>query len=552
MTRPGIIASIALATLLAAPGARTQQTLKTSGIRLWLERADVIRGPEAYGEDNYFNSHLLAPGSFRGFTANACWNSAGNCTQAIDGRSAWDVTAVATSAGYHKDVISTAGQTRPNWGRCGQWLNSTISYRGTLFGFVHGENPAEGDTTCSHYATHHKTMAQWTTGNGAKAGLFWNDPVEVIDSQSGTSSAESGEGDCTAIADKVYAYLFCRRPTDKNSAVARKPLSSLAKSEVGFVKYDNGWGHEPGINGADSPLTGLLAGSSATTDKLGSSVSYWKDPNWIMLLNVEDIEFGGIKASFTSLSNLRSNAIAFTTLPEPLFIQEPDPRTRRYPYETDPPRNLYIYPSVISLVDGSPSWDLAQKNQFLLVYTFVPNYNNLDTQRILAMRSVTVTTSSTPQDPQVLVALTTRYDSTYNQRYTSTQPLAVGDPIKTPQAYTAGSFAKIVADPVAYLAQKPSSQRQRLIRLVECRSSLNPPWPGAGHPDRLITDKNCDANYAEDTVAGYSFPRKPATGRSIRIFRCRSNANGTHWVSSSITCEGIGRSEKSLGWALVK
>src|SRR6202041_1025374 len=102
--------------------------------------------------------------------------------------------------------------------------------------------------------------------------------------------------------------------------------------------------------------------------------------------------------------------------------------------------------------DGSRTWDLTQKDQFLLAYTVVPNYNNLNTQRILAMRRVTVTKSSIPQDPQVLVALTTRYDSNYNQSYTSTQPLAVGDPSLVPQTYAAGSFARIVADPVAYLA----------------------------------------------------------------------------------------------------
>jgi hypothetical protein len=540
---------LSTALLFTATG-YAQCSLKSAGIRFWLERADLIRGPEHYGEDNYYNSYLLAPGSLRGFTANACWNLAGNCTQAIDGTTAWDAMATSASTSYHKDVIGPAGQTMPGWARCGQWLNSTISYRGTLYGFVHGENPAEGDTTCENYATHHKTMTQWSTEIGVNAGLSWSNPVEVIDSTFGSPSTESGEGDCTAIADAVYAYLFCRRPTDLDSTVARKSLSSLGKPKVGFVKYDSGWGSKPGLNGTDSPLTGLLSGTSTNTNKLGSSVSYWKDQNWIMLLNVEDITFGGLKASLTTLPNLQSNAIAFTTLPEPLFIQEPDPRTGHYPYETHPPRNLYIYPSAISLIDGSRAWDLTQKNQFLLVYTVVPNYNDLDTQRILAMRSVTVTKSSTSQDP--LVALTTRYDSNHNQRYTSTQPLAVGDPSTVPQTYAAGSFARIVADPVAYLAQKPSSQQQMLIKLVECRSSLNPPWPGSGHPDRLITDNTCDANYAEDTVAGYSFPRKPATGRSVEIFRCQSNANGTHWVSSSNNCEGIGTNEKSLGWGLMK
>ena len=60
----------------------------------------------------------------------------------------------------------------------------------------------------------------------------------------------------------------------------------------------------------------------------------------------------------------------------------------------------------------------------------------------------------------------------------------------------------------------------------------------------------------EDTVAGYSYPSKPATGNSVEIYRCSSTANGTHWVSTSATCQvngvSLGKSEKSLGWILTK
>lgn len=553
MKRCAILTAISIFSLLPAMG-HAQNNLDTSGVRLWLERGDLIRGQEHYAADNYYNSYLLAAGSFRGFTANACMSPAsGNCTHAIDGTAAWDATASTSSPNYHKNVLSSNPSAKtPSWAYCGQWLNSTLSYGGVLYGFSHGENPGANDANCSTYAHHHKTMTQWTTTTGTSAGLSWSNPVKIIDATLGSPTTESGEGDCTAIADSVYAYLFCRRPTDTYSAVARKPLSSLGNSGVGFVKYDNGWGSQPGVNGTDSPLNGLIAGTSTNSKQLGSGASYWKDQNWIMLLNVSDISFGGLKASFTALPNLQSNSIAFTTLPEPLFIQEPDPNTNKYPYETNPPRNLYIYPSVLSLVDGTRTWDLTQKGQFLLAYTFVPHYSDLDFNRILAMRSVTVTKSGTAQDPQVLVALTTRYDSNYNQRYTSTQPLAVGNPSAVPQAYTSGTFSQIVADPVAYLAEKPSSQGQTLTKLIECRASGNPPWPGTGHPDRLITNGACDANYAEDTVAGYSFPSKPATGNSVQIFRCSSNANGTHWVSSSSTCEGLGKNEKSLGWAITK
>lgn len=546
MKRTTMLTAISTALLLIAATCHAQSNLDTSGVRLWLERSDVIRGPEVYGEDNYYNSYQLGSGSFRGFTSNACWNSGDgpNCTQAIDGTAVWDATAATTSTSYHKDVLHSTTQTP--WAACGQWLNSTIIYGGTLYGFTHGENPAFGTTGCGTSSTHHKTMDVWKTSTGTSAGLTWSNPVEVIDSTLGSPATESGEGDCNAIADSVYAYLFCRHP-DTTSAVAREPLVNLGNSVGGFIKYDNSWGSQPGINGTDSNLTGLIGGTTKASTHLGTSASYWKDENWVMLLNIEDITFGGLKASFTAMPNLQTNSIAFTTLPEALFVQEPN-SGGGYPYGSNPPHNLYIYPAALSLVDGTRTWDLTQKDQFLLSYTFIPPYNALS-QRILAMRSVTVTKAATPQDPQVLVALTTRYDATYNQRYSSTQPLAVGAST-VPQAYVPGTFSQIVADPVGYLAQKSSSQGQTLTKLVECRSTV--PWPGAGHPDRLITSGACDANYIEDTVAGYSFPSAPAVGNSVEIYRCSSTANGTHWVSSSNTCEDLGTNEKSLGWILTK
>ena len=84
---------------------------------------------------------------------------------------------------------------------------------------------------------------------------------------------------------------------------------------------------------------------------------------------------------------------------------------------------------------------------------------------------------------------------------------------------------------------------------MECRS--NAPWP-SGHPDRLITSNSCDNQYDEDTVAGYSYPSKPATGNPVEIYRCSGTANGTHWVSTNSTCESLGTNEKSLGWMLTK
>jgi len=563
----GLLA-VAAAALMLAPPLRAQQNLNLSGIRLWLERADSIRGPEGYGEDNYYTSYQIGPKSFRNFTSNACWRSGDgpNCTQALDGIAAWDATAPPRTASrgdgsplptgsYHWDVLHATSPTQ-SWARCGQWLNSVLVYDGKLYGFSHGENPKQGDTTCGNYRTHHKTMTLWTSPLGADAGLAgrWSHPTRIIDATDGDGGGgESGEGDCNAITDGTYAYLFCRHPakTDwdpgrmKTTAIARAPLASLTK----FTKYNDGWGHDPGVNGRDSDLSGKVWGTGSASGQLGTGASVWKDQGWVMLLGISDGSFKGLKASFTSLSNLRTNSLGFTTLPDPLFVQETNLKGG-YPYGGNPPHYLYIYPSVVGLVDGTRTWGVRKKDQFLLVYAFLPPHNTMS-HRILAMRSVTVSKSSLPQDPQVLVALTTRYDASYQQYYSSTQPVAYGiDPLFS---YAPGTFAKVTADTIGYLPQLPEtspiSQEQRLIRVVECRSNV--PWPRS-HPDHLVTTGTCDKNYNEETVAGYSYPRRPARGKSVQIYRCRSTANQTHWVSASNTCDGAGTAEKSLGWIVTR
>ena len=172
-----LFATAAAALVLVAP-MHAQQNLNLSGIRLWLERADAIRGPEGYGEDNYYTSYEISSGNFRNFTSNACWTGSDgpNCTQALDGTAAWDATATPTTAvppqstaptgpPYYPDVLRSVG-TVTGWASCGQWLNSVISYGGNLYGFVHGEAPQPGTTGCGTSATHHKTMTLWTSPTG--------------------------------------------------------------------------------------------------------------------------------------------------------------------------------------------------------------------------------------------------------------------------------------------------------------------------------------------------------------------------------------------------
>jgi hypothetical protein len=539
----------------------SQSNLDTSHISFWLEYPAVIRGPEAIGEDNYLNEFEYSSGHFRGFTANSCISYPWNCTHAIDGTAAWDMSAPYPSSSFHPDVLNPNINGAPSWAPCGLWLNGTISYSGTLYGFVHGENKAAGDTDCSDYAKHHKSMTQATSTTDSNAGLSWNNYVEVISSTK-TTTGESGEGDCNPITDSTYAYMFCRRPWDIATAVARNPLSSL--SSPNWQKYclndptncsgSTGWSgtFQNGLTGNDTPIYNQFT----SDNKLGTSTSYWSDQGWIMLLNTEDANFGGMKASFTQISNLQTNSIAFTTLPcaqcgsgvgAPLMTED------GYSWKSYPTHNLYAYPSALSLANGGRTWTLVSGNgyrsgQFLLAYTLVPPSNTLN-QRFLVTRSVTVFAGTTTPDPQVGVDIARWLDSTNDQRYSGTQP-----PVWTP--WPATTFDK---DLGAYLVTVPKSQGQTLTKIVEC---ANPTWP-ANHSDILMTNGSCDTNYTELTIAGYVYPTKPSAINTAEIFRCLINPNsndpgkGTHYVSTDQSCtEGgtipNGQLEWALGYALAK
>jgi hypothetical protein len=544
-----------------------QNNLDTTHISFRVEYASVIRGPEAYGEDNHFSEIEYQSGKFRGFIANECISDPWNCTHAVDGTSPTDMSAPYPSSDFHADVLNPNVSGSPTWAPCGLWLNGTLSYGGTLYGFIHGEDKASGDTDCSDYAKHHKSMTQATTPTGANAGLSWSGYTEVISSTKVTSG-ESGEGDCTPITDSTYAYLFCRRPWDIAAAVARTPLSTL--SSPNWQKYcindstncpgSTGWSgtFQNGLTGNDTPLYNqFLKSGQPSDDKLGGSTSYWSDQGWLMLLNTEDAAFGGLKASFTALSNLQTNSIAFTTLSCPQCgtnAGAPLMPEDGYYWQDNPTHNLYAYPVAMGASNGGRTWTLVgasnnvRTGQFLLTYTLVPPSNTM-TQRYLIMRNVTVSVVATTPDPQVGIDIARWLDSTDDQRYTTTQA-----PVWTP--WPATTFEK---DLGAYLATVSVSQGQQLTKILEC---VNPTWP-TNHPDILLTNGSCDTGYSETTIAGYVFPSPTTNPTTVEIFRCHIKPNspdpgqGTHYVSTDPNCTENGtipngELEWSLGYALTK
>jgi hypothetical protein len=94
----------------------SQSNLDTSHISFWLEYPAVIRGPEAIGEDNYLNEFEYSSGHFRGFTANGCISYPWNCTHAIDGTAAWDMSAPYPSSSFHPECSQPQRQRRSKLG----------------------------------------------------------------------------------------------------------------------------------------------------------------------------------------------------------------------------------------------------------------------------------------------------------------------------------------------------------------------------------------------------------------------------------------------------
>jgi hypothetical protein len=156
--------------------------------------------------DNPFNEIQISSSLFYGYTAksNAC-NT--NSSYRIDGSTPW-------SMGGTPNAVLT--EKHWDWDQCGEWMNDTALSGTTAYGFVHAE------TVCD-YPNHgqtHKSMGLAVSSNSGQSFTIQSaqiiaEPNDGGDRCSPTNRSacgiETGEGDCTSVADGTYYYLYCAK-----------------------------------------------------------------------------------------------------------------------------------------------------------------------------------------------------------------------------------------------------------------------------------------------------------------------------------------------------
>ena len=413
-------------------------------------------------------------------------------------------TANATSFAVDAPDMLSLGGTRTavlspgakgTYSECGQWLNEARVIGGTLFGFVHCEmacNYAVGQT--------HKSMA---IARSTDQGHTWTMLAQFMtDTQPPQPNTITGEGDCTAIdGHDGYVYAYCLRDMDWTTIVARAQASDLSPGN--WWKFDGtGWSL-PALGGHAAALGGLGTGSA-----------YWTTEDAVMLAQPNHA-FGGVELS------LSSNRTAFTTFPEPLVPLEADDWSRPAPTE------LYAYVSFLSPLDGTN--DVGDDLYLAHVY-LQPNEDF--GSRYYVMRHMKITRlASDPGAPRVGVALVRWYSSADHDRWTTTAPVP-------------GNDTRYVVDAsVGYLMSAPPPNAQT-TKLEDCVST----WPG--HPDHVLTnDGQCvGGGYTRLRTAGWVF--QSAVAGTAPLYRCFDPIENSHFASNQPNCDGLGRMEWLLGYAL--
>lgn len=518
---------------LLAGSATLSAQLQPTYLKIRIEKADRISQPVNStstncwsGKDNVFTEIQIGTGNFYGYTANGYRNTDGATndysTCMIQGNQVYNM-----GGGYQGVIASGNPNDSTAFASCGYWLNGVYQSGSTYYGFAHAEGyatNANGNRVCNYPPTT-KSMGLLTSTDGVN----WTQQGQIISNPNGDSSGtEYGEGDCTPVPFSGYLYLYCRRTQDTQTSIARALLSSnFGQSSWQKLTSPGVWG---GSWNSDDYAVGLY----------GSSASIFGNYGNVMLLRSELGGYGtahGLQMSFSGATD----PTTFTRIAEPLIYEDDAP----FPHASTS-SDLVVYPSALSGSDGSRNWN----GYFILTYTYVPNQSDTegapDYGRTLAMRNVSVSQESSPQSPQVGIALSRWYSASISQRISTVEPV--------PYGFVSAGYT-LEQPNTGYLMTVPPASGSNTV--VECVSTAS--WPSAANPDHLITsyatgsnpgNNGCDANYAFLRTAGYLY--SSSQSNTVPVYRCSPNGSGTatHFASTQSDCEGLGTAEWLMGYAL--
>ncbi len=372
---------------------------------------------------------------------------------------------------------------------CGNWITSVVPHAGKLIGLIHNEQ------ACSYRDNQtHKSMS---VGLSTDMGLSWTVLGPII---SGTDTPQkgkgSGEGDCTGVdGNDGYLYAYCLRVADWATIAARAPLSDPSR----FTKWGGASWNVPGLGGTGAPLAGAP----------GSSAAYWKTAKAFVLLSTR----GSIGLS------LSTDGVRFAPLAEPFLNYDSDS------WKRPGPTDLYGYPSLI----GETGFNQLS-DHFFLTYMYLPPSADFD-QRYIVLHDVSIAMTRRPVSPQVGVALS-RWRKPDGAFWTTTGP-TIED--RNRLAYT---FDRTLGYLMTTQPATPS------LRLAECA--------GSAASDYVLSEDGFCARegFRRLRTAGFLYrERQPDT---VPLYRCVASRGIFHFGSRDPDCEGLGTSERLLGYMLEK
>lgn len=498
-----LITLLGFATLLLFPSLSVGQTVDqdVGRIQIRIRRPLITLGPTGSMIDNPLSLIKLANGGFRVFTANAT-------TYRIDGADPWSDGA--TPVAVLRPILNS-------YASCGQWLNDEQNIGGeSYFGYVH----AETDCDYAHGQTHKSMALAISTDEGGS----WTNIGQIITGSDNPATGRStGVGDCTAVHDSTYTYLYCEQASDQSLVISRAPKDNPYPGQ--WHKFYDGQWNQPGLGGLSSPGEYVAEGSS-TPIYLGSgSVSTWPSENYTVLLNTNAPQFspGGVQISFSK------DYVNFTSLAQPILVTDGPAWTRN----ANAP-DLIAYPAVVT-TSGNRSWGDA--NDFLLTYTYLAPGEDFS-QRKLVFRSAYAWLTATSADgnqPQVGLELSRWIDETSSPQeiWTTTAPV--------PGNYSTfsyiGSLGYVMTSPLT------GSSAPATVELEECTSN----W--TGNTDHLIDwDGYCvPGGYRRLRTIGWIYKQEQPNTKPL--YKCWSPTYyRSHFVSNQSDCEGKGSMEILLGY----
>lgn len=458
-----------------------------SNLQIRVGHPSITLGPAANMIDNPYVVVQLPNGSFRSFTANAT-------TYRIDSNNP-------TGSGGTAPV-SVIGPIANGYADCGLWINDIFKDNDYhYFGLAHAETQCTNGT--------HKSMAVLES---IDQGAHWVLQGQIITGMDNpTPGKNTGEGDCTAISDSDYHYLYCLRNSDYKMIVARTPNTCALPNK--WMKYYNGTWNSPGLSGAATALDGPPG-----------TVSKWTDTNYVMSL-APSYQSSGITLYFSA------DRLHFVQLIDPLLINENASWNR-----TSQSTELLVYLSALNY-NGGREWS---NGKFLLSYTYLEPGAGFD-KRYLVFRDATISIGSVTNKggeiPQVGVELSRWLNPTNSP----------APEIWTTTAAVPGNYTKFqYKGSLGYVMTKPltGTGAQPTVGLEECISY----W--TGNADHFIT--------WQGTCVGAGYKRLRAIGwiyqnsqpNTAPLYRCWSPTKyRSHFMSLQADCEGE-KTEFTMGYIL--